>query len=56
MADFRDFSNAGPDVFFGFEGTPGHQADSDRGGFRTGAYGGGTCGGTGLYTAEVGGL
>ena len=56
VSDFRDFNNAGPDVCFGFEGAPGHQADSHRGGFGSGAYGGGTYGGTGLYTAEVGGL
>ena len=30
---FRDLNNAGPDVCFGFEGTPGHQADGNRGGF-----------------------
>ncbi len=28
---FRDFNNAGPDVCFGFEGAPGHQAETYRG-------------------------
>jgi hypothetical protein len=54
---FRDFNNAAPDICFGFEGAPGHQVNSpDRGGFGTGAVGGGTYGGTGIYTAQVGGL
>jgi hypothetical protein len=54
---FRDLNNAGPDVCFGFEGAPGHQQNPDgRGGFGTGAVGGGTYGGTGYYTAKVGGL
>lgn len=52
---FRDFNNAGPDVAFGFEGQPGHQASGSRGGFGDTAFGG-TRGGTGKYTAEVGGL
>ena len=52
---FRDFNNAGPDVAFGFEGLPGHQASGSRGGFGSGAFGG-TRGGAGKYTAEVGGL
>jgi hypothetical protein len=33
VENFRDFNNAGPDVAFGFEGQPGHQADGSRGGF-----------------------
>ena len=54
---FRDMNNAGPDVCFGFEGIPGHQADVERGGFSpTKAVAGGTYGGTGYYTATVGGL
>jgi hypothetical protein len=52
---FRDFNNAGPDVAFGFEGQPGHQASGGRGGFGSTAFGG-TRGGTGKYCAEVGGL
>jgi hypothetical protein len=57
---FRDFNNAGPDVAFGFEGQPGHQAEGSRGGFGTGPAPngpfGGTYGGTGYYSATVGGL
>lgn len=53
---FRDFNNAAPDVCFGFEGAPGHQVNyQGRGGFGTSAFGG-TFGGTGYYTATVGGL
>ncbi len=52
---FRDFNNAGPDVAFGFEGAPGHQTSGDRG-FGRSAVGGGTYGGTGWYTATIGGL
>jgi len=55
VENFRDFNNAGPDVSFGFEGQPGHQASGGRGGFGSGAFGG-TFGGTGFYSAEVGGL
>jgi hypothetical protein len=54
--NFRDFNNAGPDVCFGFEGAPGHQANSNRGGFSTTRAFGGTYGGTGFYTATLGGL
>jgi hypothetical protein len=50
---FRDFNNAAPDVCFGFEGQPGHQAEANRGGFSTGAFGG-TFGGTGYYSATIG--
>ena len=54
---FRDYNNAGPDVSFGFESQPGHQAESDRGGYvPTRAVGGGTYGGTGYYAATVGGM
>ena len=52
---FRDFNNAGPTVAFGFDG-PGHQANSTRGSYGSGAVGGGTFGGRGYYTATVGGL
>jgi hypothetical protein len=64
---FRDFNNAAPHVCFGFEGQPGHQAESDRGGFGSGAFPsgkevvagqgaipGGTFGGTGYYSATIG--
>ncbi len=53
---FRDFNNAAPDVAFGFEGAPGHQAEGDRGGFEDGSFGGGTYGGVGYYSAKVGHL
>jgi hypothetical protein len=59
---FRDFNNAAPDVCFGFEGQPGHQAEPDRGGFGSSAFPagknglppGGTFGGTGYYCATIG--
>lgn len=51
---FRDYNNAGPDVCFGFEGAPGHQANGLRG-FGNLQFGG-TYGGVGFYTAKVGGL
>lgn len=54
---FRDYNNAGPDVSFGFESQPGHQAERDRGGYTPSrAVGGGTYGGTGYYAATVGGM
>ena len=56
IAAFRDMNDNGPDVAFGFEGLPGHDKSSDRGEFGTGACGGGTYGGAGIYIAEVGGL
>jgi hypothetical protein len=62
---FRDFNNVAPDVCFGFETMPGHQAQThydnnnnpineDRGGYGTGVFGGGTYGGTGYYAAKIG--
>ncbi len=52
----RNFNNAGPRIAFGFESMPGHGAESSRGSYGTGAVGGGTYGGTGVYAAEVGGV
>lgn len=52
----RDWNNAGPTVSFGFESQPGHQAEEGRGSYGTGAAGGGTYGGTGVYAAKVGGV
>jgi hypothetical protein len=52
---FRDFNNAGPHVSFGWEGEPGHQASSNRGGFGSGAFGG-TRGGVGYYSATIGNM
>ena len=56
VAAFRDLNNAGPSVCFGFESMPGHQKESGRGGYGTGAAGSGTYGGCGDYAAKVGGL
>jgi|WetSurSiteA1Bulk_404760.scaffolds.fasta_scaffold00363_7 hypothetical protein len=56
ISDFRDMNSAGPDVCFGFESMPGHQKETNRGGYTTSADGGGTYGGCGVYAAEVGGL
>jgi len=54
---FRDFNNAGPTVAIGFESQPGHQPNAGgRGSYGTGAAGGGTYGGTGVYAAAIGGL
>ncbi|MBK8175657.1 MAG: hypothetical protein IPK66_10455 [Rhodospirillales bacterium] len=53
---FRDYNNAGPDVSFGFESQPGHQAVGNRGGYTPSRTFGGTYGGTGYYAAKVGGM
>lgn len=52
----RNFNNAAPTVAFGFESMPGHQADPERGGYRSSAAGGGTYGGVGIYAAQIGGV
>ena len=52
----RDYNNAAPDVAFGFESMPGHQAERQRGSYSPGAVGGGTYGGTGIYAAAIGGV
>ena len=52
---FRNFNNAAPQIAFGMEGGPGHQASGNRS-YGTGAAGRGTYGGAGYYTAKVGGL
>ena len=51
---FRDFNNAGPTVAFGIE-SPGHAAESNHS-YGVGALGGSTFGGSGIYTAKIGGL
>jgi len=56
IASFRDMNNTAPDVCFGFESMPGHQKDPGRGGYSSTAQGGGTYGGTGYFSAIVGGL
>jgi hypothetical protein len=52
---FRNFNSAAPDICFGFEGIPGHQAAGNRGQYGDRAFGG-TYGGAGYYIARVGGL
>ena len=52
----RNFNNTAPKIAFGFESLPGHQADPSRGSYGTGAVGGGTYGGVGVYAAAVGGV
>ncbi len=52
----RNFNNAAPAVAFGFESMPGHQAEIQRGSYTTGAVGGGTYGGVGIYAANIGGV
>ena len=56
IKDFRDFNEAAPDVAFGFESIPGHQMGAERGGYGNTAVGGGTYGGSGYFSAKVGGL
>jgi hypothetical protein len=52
----RDFNNIDPDIAFGFESMPGHQAEASRGSYTPSAVGGGTFGGVGIYAAAVGGV
>ena len=52
----RNFNNTAPRIAFGFESMPGHHAETNRGSYGTGAVGGGTYGGTGIYAAAVGGV
>jgi hypothetical protein len=59
----RDFNNTAPNIAFGFESMPGHQASATRGEYRAGfggpgidSVGVGTYGGTGIYAARVGGV
>ncbi|MEI7727739.1 MAG: cohesin domain-containing protein, partial [Bacteroidota bacterium] len=58
IQSFRDMNNAGPDVCFGFESMPGHQKATDRGEYKTSynTFGISTYGGTGIYSAQIGGL
>lgn len=58
IADFRDMNNIAPEICFGFEVIPGHQASPDRGEYapRNNTYGTYTYGGAGLMVAKVGGL
>jgi len=59
----RDFNNTAPNIAFGFESMPGHQASATRGEYRANfggpgidSVGVGTYGGTGIYAARVGGV
>ena len=57
----RDMNNAAPDVFFGFESFPGHQAAGNRGEYHKGrglhgSYGICTYGGCGFMSAKIGGF
>lgn len=56
IADIRDFNNAAPDVAFGFEGIPGHQKESARGGYSGSSELARTYGGADYMIARVGGL
>lgn len=57
IEDFRDLNNAAPDVAFGFDGIPGHQKESIRGGFnKVLSVGNSTFGGAGYFISKVGGL
>jgi len=53
---FREYNNIAPNTVFGFESMPGHQAESNRGSYTSSAVAGGTFGGTGKYTADIGGV
>ena len=59
----RNFNNLAPNIAFGFESMPGHQASATRGEYRAGfggpgidSVGVGTYGGTGIYSAKIGGV
>jgi hypothetical protein len=65
ISDFRDFNNIAPDVCFGFDGMPGHQKRTIRGGYKTEpayVWGevnnelGATFGGAGIFMAQIGGV
>ena len=62
ISDFRDFNYLAPDVCFGFDGMPGHQKNSTRGGYDLdeapgiGGENGATFGGAGIFVSKIGGL
>lgn len=56
IAAIRQFNNAAPDICFGFESVPGHQRENKRGGYDHNSVGGGTYGGSGIFSAKIGGL
>lgn len=55
-SDIRDFNNAAPSVAIGFEGIPGHQKESCRGGYESTKDNAKTYGGADYMLAKVGGL
>jgi len=56
IAAIRDFNNQAPTVCFGFESIPGHHREAERGGYHKSSVGGGTYGGSGIFSAKIGGL
>ncbi|WP_010252626.1 CehA/McbA family metallohydrolase domain-containing protein [Acetivibrio cellulolyticus] len=56
VTDIRDFNDAAPNVAFGFEGIPGHQKESSRGGYESSDNKAKTYGGVDYMVAKVGGL
>jgi hypothetical protein len=63
IADFRDLNNKAPDVFFGFDGMPGHQKNTTRGSYdldeapfitQVGGKRGATFGGAGIFMSQIG--
>jgi hypothetical protein len=65
ISDFRDLNNIAPDVFFGFDGMPGHQKNTIRGSYdledaigtvQVGNKSGATFGGAGIFMSQTGGL
>lgn len=65
ISDFRDFNKIAPDVFFGFDGMPGHQKKDIRGSYDleevlgiTEIEGkkGATYGGAGIFMSKIGGV
>lgn len=56
IAVIRDMNNTAPDVCFGFESVPGHHREKERGGYSSTSVGGGTYGGSGIFSAKIGGL
>jgi len=56
IADLRDMNNTAPEICFGFEEIPGSQKGEPRGWNFDYSIGGATYGGTGYYTAKIGGL
>ena len=54
--DVRDYIAAGPDIVAGFEGMPGHQKQSNRGGYGSANPLGRTYQGADPWLAQVGGL